>query len=314
MHEHCNCGHDHDHEGCHNTSANQYEQAFAKFNLHLHDEQVNTEVHNLLARHAEHYNTPEVWQQLVAAVELTTLTVTDSEERVLQMVEKYNRLAETHPDLPPFATLCVYPNFAHIVAQSLEVEGTEIAVVTGGFPSSQTFVEIKTIETALAVRDGATECDMVLSVGKFLNGDYESCADEIREIKESCGQDVPLKVILETGALQSAENIKRASALAMYSGADFIKTSTGKIEPAATVEAAYVMCQAIKEYYEQCGRRVGFKAAGGVSTVEDAVNYYTIARELLGEDWFHERLFRIGTSSLAPRLIKALTGEEVGKF
>ncbi|MBR1712439.1 MAG: deoxyribose-phosphate aldolase [Alloprevotella sp.] len=313
MHEHCNCGHHHHHEGHGHAPADQYEQAFAKYDLHLHDEQVHAEVSNLLARNAAQYNTPEVWRSLLSAVELTTLTVVDSEERVLSMVEKYNRFAESHPDLPPFATICVYPNFAQIVSQSLEVEGTEVAVVTGGFPSSQTFIEIKTVETALAVRDGATECDMVLSVGKFLSGDYETCADEIAEIKASCG-DVPLKVILETGALQTAENIKRASILSMYSGADFIKTSTGKIEPAATVEAAYVMCQAIREYHAQTGRLVGFKAAGGVSTVEDAVNYYTIARELLGPDFIRERLFRIGTSSLAPRLIKTLTGEDVGKF
>lgn len=309
IHEHdCHCGHDHDHaESLH---MDKYEQAFSKYNLHLHDEQVATEVHNLLERCAPQYNTPDVWRYLLSTVELTTLTVVDNEERVLSMVEKYNKYAEEHPDLPPFATICVYPNFAKLVSQSLEVEGTEVAVVTGGFPSAQTFIEIKTVETALAVRDGATECDMVLSVGKFLSGDYETCADEISEIKESCG-DVPLKVILETGALQTAENIKRASILAMYGGGDFVKTSTGKIEPAATVEAAYVMCQAIREYYEKTGRRVGFKAAGGVSTVEDAVKYYTIVRELLGQEWLDEHLFRIGTSSLAPRLVKAVTGEDV---
>lgn len=308
-HEHdCHCGHDHSYHD-HNPLS-KYEQAFSKYNMHLHDEQVATEVHNLLERCAAQYNTPEVWKYLLSTVELTTLTCVDSDERVLTMVEAYNRYADQHPDLPPFATICVYPNFARLVAQSLEVEGTEVAVVTGGFPSSQTFIEIKTVETALAVRDGATECDMVLSVGKFLSEDYETCADEISEIKESCG-DVPLKVILETGALQTAENIKRASVLSMYSGADFIKTSTGKIEPAATLEAAYVMCQAIKEYYAETGRRVGFKAAGGVSTVEDAVKYYTIVRELLGDEWLNARLFRIGTSSLAPRLVKAVTGEDV---
>ena len=311
IHEHdCHCGHHHEHEHAEGRPQSKYEQAFGKYNLHLHDEQVATVVHNLLERHAAQYNTPDVWRFLLSTVELTTLTVVDNEERVLAMVEKYNKFAEEHPDLPPFATICVYPNFAKLVSQSLEVEGTEVAVVTGGFPSSQTFIEIKTVETALAVRDGATECDMVLSVGKFLSGDYETCADEISEIKESCG-DVPLKVILETGALQTAENIKRASILSIYSGADFIKTSTGKIEPAATVEAAYVMCQAIKEYYNETGRRVGFKAAGGVSTIADAINYYTIVREILGQEWLDEHLFRIGTSSLAPRLAKAVTGEDV---
>lgn len=305
----CHCGHDH-HEHEH---VDRYEQALREYNLHLHDEDVATAVARLCEEKAAQYNTPEVLRYLLGTVELTTLTVVDSEERVLRMVEKYNRFAEEHPDLPPFATICVYPCFAKLVSQSLEVEGTETAVVTGGFPSSQTFLEIKTTETALAVHDGATECDMVLSVGKFQSGDYETCYDEIVEIKAACAGR-PLKVILETGALQTAEAIKRASVLSMLAGADFIKTSTGKIEPAATPEAAYVMCQAIREYYDKTGRRVGFKAAGGVSTPEDAVKYYTIVKELLGDEWLNPYLFRIGTSSLAPRLIKAVTGEDVGKF
>lgn len=305
MSEHCNCGHDH--------AACKYEQAFEKHNVHLHDEEVATAVARLIEEKAPQYNTPEVMKFLLSTVELTTLTCVDSNERVLSMVEKYNKFAEEHPDLPPFATICVYPRFAKLVAQSLEVEGTEVACVVGGFPSSQTFLEIKTVETALTVRDGATECDMVLSVGAFQSGDYEECADEIAEIKAACGT-APLKVILETGALQTAEAIKRASVLSLYAGADFLKTSTGKIEPAATPEAAYVMCQAIKEYYDLTGRKVGFKAAGGVSTPEDAVKYYTIVKELLGQEWLDEHLFRIGTSSLAPRLIKEVTGEDVGKF
>lgn len=305
--------HEHHHDHAHEKGADKYEQVFSKYNLHLHDENVVERVKSLLAGKREQYNTPEVLEFLLSTVELTTLKVTDSDESVLRMVEKYNRVAEDYPTLPHFASICVYPRFAQIVAQSLEVEGTEVASVVGAFPSSQSFIEIKTAETALAVHDGATECDMVLSVGAFLSGDYETCADEISEIKAACGE-AQLKVILETGALQTAENIKRASILAMYAGADFIKTSTGKIEPCATPEAAYVMCEAIKEYHAQTGRMVGFKAAGGVSTPEDALNYYTIVRELLGEDWLKANLFRIGTSSLAPRLIKAVTGEDVGKF
>jgi deoxyribose-phosphate aldolase len=193
------------------------------------------------------------------------------------------------------------------------VDKTEIACVSGGFPSSQTFLEIKTIETALAVKDGATEIDMVLSVGTFLSGDYETCSDEISEIKASCGT-APLKVILETGALLSAEAIKKASVLSMYAGADFIKTSTGKISIAATPEAAYVMCKAIKEYKAQTGRWVGFKAAGGIKTVDDAVAYYTIVRELLGQEFIDKNLFRIGTSSLANKLVNEILGEEVNPF
>ena len=312
MNEHCHCGHDH-HEHAGHHSGCKYEQAFEKHNLHLHDEEVAAEVARLIEEKSSQYQTPEVMRFLLSTVELTTLTCVDSNERVLSMVEKYNKFAEEHPDLPPFATICVYPRFAKLVAQSLEVEGTEVACVVGGFPSSQTFLEIKTTETALAVHDGATECDMVLSVGAFQSGDYEECADEIAEIKAACGT-VPLKVILETGALQTAEAIKRASVISLYAGADFLKTSTGKIDIAATPEAAYVMCQAIKEYYDLTGRRVGFKAAGGVSTPEDAVKYYTIVKELLGQEWLDEHLFRIGTSSLAPRLIKEVTGEDVGKF
>ncbi|MBR1387419.1 MAG: deoxyribose-phosphate aldolase [Alloprevotella sp.] len=306
-HEHCN--HDHEHE----HMLSKYEQAFAKYNLHLHDEEVQAAVDKLLADHLEEYRTPEVLVSLLSTIELTTLKVTDSEDSVLKMVEKYNDYAGNHPDLPPFATICVYPRFAKIVAESLEVDGTEVACVTGCFPSAQSFLEIKTAETALALHDGAEQCDMVLSVGQFLAGDYETCADEIEEIKAVCG-DKDLKVILETGALQTAENIKRASILSMYAGADLIKTSTGKIEPTATPLAAYVMCQAIKEYYQETGRRVGFKASGGVSTPEDALVYYTIVREVLGKEWIDAHLFRIGTSSLAPRLIKAVTGEDVGKF
>ena len=194
-----------------------------------------------------------------------------------------------------------------------KVDKTEIACVSGGFPSSHTFLEIKTIETALAVKDGATEIDMVLSVGTFLSGDYETCSDEISEIKASCGA-APLKVILETGALLSAEAIKKASVLSMYAGADFIKTSTGKISIAATPEAAYVMCKAIKEYKAQTGRWVGFKAAGGIKTVDDAVAYYTIVRELLGQEFIDKNLFRIGTSSLANKLVNEILGEEVNPF
>lgn len=301
---------EHQHDG---DFHNKFLEAFAKYNLDLNDEVVAHEVSHLLEEKMAQYDTIETLRYLLSTVELTTLTCVDSAESVLAMVEKYNRFCEDHPTLPRFATLCVYPRFAKIVSQSLEVEGTEVACVVGGFPSAQTFLEIKTIETSLAVNDGATECDMVLSVGAFLQEDYETCTDEIQEIKASCGE-VPLKVIIESGALQTAANIKRASILSMYSGADFIKTSTGKISVAATPEAAYVMCQAIKEYYDETGIRVGFKAAGGVSTPKDALKYYTIVKEILGDEWLDAHLFRIGTSSLAPRLIKAVTGEDVGKF
>lgn len=266
-----------------------------------------------MANNRDKYDNAEVLKQLLSTVELTTLKVTDSQESVLRFTENVNRFADEHPDLPPLATICVYPNFAKIVSESLEADGVKVACVVGGFPSSQTFIEIKTAETALAVHDGADECDMVLSVGTFQSGDYETCADEIAEIKAACNEK-PLKVILETGALKTAEAIKKASILSMYAGADFIKTSTGKIEVAATLEAAYVMCSAIKEYHALTGQYIGFKAAGGIKTTAEAIDFYTVVRELLGEDYIKQGLFRIGTSRLANLLVSDILGEDVKPF
>ena len=250
----------------------------------------------------------EVLKEIYSCLDLTTLKCTDNAESVLAFTEKVNELDETHPDLKNVAAICVYPNFAGIVSQSLEVEGVEIACVSGGFPSSQTFPEVKIAETALALKEGATEIDIVMSVGKFLSGDYEGVCDEIQELKDLCG-DKSLKVILETGALKSAENIKKASILSMYSGADFIKTSTGKEAPGATPEAAFVMCKAIKEYYAKSGRKVGFKAAGGITSIEDALLYYNIVEDVLGKEWLNSKLFRIGTSRLASTLLNEIAGE-----
>lgn len=291
----------------------KYEQAFEKFDLSQTDEQVSAAVRQLVANNRDKYDNTEVLKQLLSTVELTTLKVTDSQESVLRFTENVNRFADEHPELPPLATICVYPNFAKIVSESLEADGVKVACVVGGFPSSQTFIEIKTAETALAVHDGADECDMVLSVGTFQSGDYETCADEIAEIKAACNEK-PLKVILETGALKTAEAIKKASILSMYAGADFIKTSTGKIEVAATLEAAYVMCSAIKEYHALTGQYVGFKAAGGIKTTAEAIDFYTVVRELLGEDYIKQGLFRIGTSRLANLLVSDILGEDVKPF
>ena len=291
----------------------KYEQAFEKFDLSQTDEQVSAAVRQLVADNRDKYDNAEVLKQLLSTVELTTLKVTDSQESVLRFTENVNRFADEHPDLPPLATICVYPNFAKIVSESLEADGVKVACVVGGFPSSQTFIEIKTAETALAVHDGADECDMVLSVGTFQSGDYETCADEIAALKAACNEK-PLKVILETGALKTAEAIKKASILSMYAGADFIKTSTGKIEVAATLEAAYVMCSAIKEYHALTGQYIGFKAAGGIKTTAEAIDFYTVVRELLGEDYIKQGLFRIGTSRLANLLVSDILGEDVKPF
>lgn len=211
------------------------------------------------------------------------------------------------------AAICVYPNFSPVVRTVLDVSEVNIACVSGGFPSSQTYPEVKVAETALAVDGGADEIDIVLNLGNFLDCDWEEVCDEISELKHAC-RDAHLKVILETGALKTAENIRAASVLAMYSGADFIKTSTGKGYPGASLEAAYIMCQCIKEYYEQTGRKVGFKPAGGVSTTDEAVAYYTIVKEILGEEWLDNEYFRIGASRLANNLLTDILGTETKFF
>ena len=291
----------------------KYNDALALHPATFTDEQVKTCTATIVEKYVAENNTLEVKKLIFNCLDLTTLKTEDSEESVLKFTERVNELDNEHPDLKNVAAICVYPNFAEIVSQSLEVESVNIACVSGGFPSSQTFTEVKVAETALALADGATEIDIVISVGKFLSGDYEGMCDEIEEIKSVCGEH-HLKVILETGALKSADNIWKASILAMYSGADFIKTSTGKQEPAATPEAAYVMCQAIKAYYEKTGRKVGFKPAGGINSVNDALVYYTIVKEVLGKEWLNNELFRIGTSRLANLLLSEITGEDVKFF
>jgi deoxyribose-phosphate aldolase len=289
------------------------EEALSKYNLEISDQEVNEAVKKIIAEKVHENDNLEVKKFLMGSVELTTLKTTDSDESVMAFTERVNQFEEAYPTLPHVATICVYPRFAKIVSETLEVEGVEVACVSGSFPSSQALIEVKTVETALAVKDGATEIDMVLSVGAFLSGDYETVCDEIRQMKEACGEK-KMKVILETGCLKTAANIKTASILSMYSGADYIKTSTGKLEPAATPEAAYVMCQAIKEYYDETGIQIGFKPAGGLNSVMDALIYYTIVKEVLGEKWLTNQWFRMGTSRLANLLLSEVIGEETKFF
>ena len=231
----------------------------------------------------------------------------------MAFTEKVNQFDTEYADLPHVATICVYPCFAQVVHDTLEVEGVEIACVSGSFPSSQALIEVKVAETALAVKDGATEIDIVMPVGKFLSGNYEEMCEDIQELKETCG-DAAMKVILETGCLKTASNIKKASILSMYAGADYIKTSTGKEKVAATPEAAYVMCQAIKEYFDETGIQIGFKPAGGINSGMDALIYYTIVKEVLGEKWLTNKWFRLGTSRLANMLLSEIEGKEVKFF
>lgn len=295
------------------TPQDKYLTALAKYNTQLNDADVQAQVAALIDKKVPENNTEEVKKFLFNCIDLTTLNTTDSDESVMRFTEKVNQFDNEFPDLKNVAAICVYPNFAQVVKDTLEVEGVNIACVSGGFPSSQTFTEIKIAETAMAVADGTDEIDIVIPVGAFLSGDYETMCEEIMELKETC-KEHHLKVILETGALKTASNIKKASILSMYSGADFIKTSTGKQQPAATPEAAYVMCQAIKEYHEQTGNKIGFKPAGGINSVNDALIYYTIVKEILGEEWLSNKLFRLGTSRLANLLLSEIKGEELKFF
>ena len=291
----------------------KYELALSKYNTHLHDDEIMMKVDQLIEKHLGDNNNIDVKKEIFHCIDLTTLKCTDSEESVMKFTEKVNEFVDKYPDLENVAAICVYPNMAEIVSDSLEADNVKIACVSGGFPSSQTFMEVKIAETAMAIHAGAEEIDIVMPVGKFLCGDYEGMCDEIGELKDVCGEKT-LKVILETGALRTASNIKKAAILAMYAGADFIKTSTGKEAISATPEAALVMCEAIKEYYKETGRKVGFKAAGGIDSVKKALAYYTIVKETLGEEWLNNGLFRIGTSRLTNLLLSDIIGEDIKFF
>jgi deoxyribose-phosphate aldolase len=292
----------------------KYEQALAKYNCDLDDQQVADAVKKIIAEKVHENDTLDVKKFLFGSIELTTLKTTDSDESVMAFTERVNQFDEQYGNLPHVATICVYPCFAKTVHDTLEVDGVEIACVSGSFPSSQALIVVKVAETALAVKDGATEIDIVMPVGKFLSGDYETMCEDIQELKNTCGENVAMKVILETGCLKTASNIKKASILSMYSGADYIKTSTGKENISATPEAAYVMCQAIKEYYDETGIQIGFKPAGGINSVMDAMIYYTIVKEVLGEKWLTNKWFRLGTSRLANLLLSEIEGKETKFF
>ncbi len=279
--------------------SDKYNEAIAASKVVEDDAAVSAAVAKILEDHFEENNNMEVHKFLLNTVDLTTLNSTDSPSSVAAFVN--------------VAAICTYPNFAQVVRTVLDVSDVDVCCVSGCFPSSQSFIEVKVAETALAVEGGADEIDIVLNLGNFLDGDYEEVCDEMIELKHAC-RDARMKVILETGALKTAADIKKASVLALYCGADFLKTSTGKGYPGASLEAAYVMCQCIKEYYEKTGTMVGFKAAGGVRTTEDAVKYYTLVKAVLGEKWLTNEYFRLGASSLANGLLSDILGEETKFF
>ena len=263
----------------------------------------------------------EVLKECFSIMDLTTLSPKDTPTSVRKLVEKVNSFAADYPTDPLPASVCVYPNFASVVRKTRKNPKLHVTTVAGCFPSSQSFLEVKLREIELAVRDGADEIDIVLALNSFLEGDYETAGKEILASREcidkvaaELGRSVVLKVILETGLLVTPERIADASFLAMENGADFIKTSTGKVEVNATPMAAYVMCQCIKKFYEQTGRKVGFKAAGGISSAMDAVCYYSIVSTILGKDWLNKGLFRFGVSRLANQLLSAVEQKTVTYF
>lgn len=255
-----------------------------------------------------------VYKLCYSTIDLTTLSCNDSVESVTKFAKKAVEFSKLYPDIPNVASICVYPVFVDTVGVALGESPLGITSVSGGFPSSQTFIEVKMLETAMAAENGADEIDIVINVGEMLSGDYDRMANTVEVLRGELDKDIILKVIIESGALKTPELIRKASLLSMFAGADFVKTSTGKIDVAATPEAAVVMCTAIRDYYKKTGRKVGFKAAGGVRTAEEAALYYTIVEEILGREWLTPRLFRIGASSLANNLISAIKGTEVKYF
>ena len=255
---------------------------------------------------------PESLKLLFSLVDLTSLNTDDTGTRVRSMCEKINHFPNRYPGYPLLKAICVFPLLVPVVKANLKVKEVNIASVAGGFPSSQTFTEIKRRESRMAMKAGANEIDMVMATGKFLENELDYVSGEIRQIKQTIGA-VKLKVILETGLLPDAEAIYRASMVCMESGADFIKTSTGKIQPSATPEAVLVMCHAIRAFAEKSGRRVGIKPAGGIITATQALDYAAIVKGVLGEEWLDPGLFRIGASRLANNLLSEIASMETGK-
>lgn len=278
----------------------------------LTDEAVSNAVEDILKKHFDENNKEEIYKKCLNLIDLTSLNGTDTEAGITAMVKKVNEFDIHFPELNNVAAICVYPAMVPVVKANL-TEPIGIASVSAGFPASQTFVEIKVAETAMAVLEGATEIDVVISIGKFLEEKYDEVFEELEEIKASC-KNAHLKVILETGALKSGSDIKKASLLSMAADADFIKTSTGKIPVAATPESTYIMCTAIKEWNEKTGKKIGYKPAGGIVTTEDAVKHYTLVKEILGEEWLNNEMFRFGASRLANNLLSSIQKTDIKYF
>lgn len=288
------------------TNTTKYTEAFDAFAPALSLEEIDRHISEILQEGYERNNTREVKKFLHSTIDLTTLAGADTEEKVAQLVGSVNDFEGTE-DVPSVAAICVYPNFVKTVREVLTASGVQVACVSGAFPASQSFTEVKIAETALAIAAGADEIDIVLNLGAFLSGDYLEASTEIEEQKATA-RGAHLKVILETGALKEPELIRRASILALFSGADFLKTSTGKEYPGADLRAAYILCSVLREYKDKYGEQRGVKFSGGIRSAEEAVKYYTLVEAILGEEWLDNRFFRIGASSLVGSLQQEILG------
>ena len=284
------------------------------------DQEAMSRALELIAANLENIASEQVYKECFSMMDLTTLKTDDTPTSVTKLVNKVNSFAEAYPEWPLPASMCVYPNFAAVVKGARKCD-VNITVVSACFPSSQSFLEVKLRECELAVEQGADEVDIVLALNAFLAGDYEAAAEEIRQVRkcidsvaEKQGRHVHLKVILETGLLRTSEAIANASFLAMEAGADFIKTSTGKVDVNATPASAYVMCECIAKYHAATGKKIGFKPAGGISSAADALCYYSIVSTLLGKEWLNKDLFRFGVSRVANNLLSAVEQKTVSFF
>ncbi|QZE13974.1 deoxyribose-phosphate aldolase [Halosquirtibacter laminarini] len=274
---------------------------------------VKKDIQDIIKRQTEVCNTPDYYKLALSCIDLTTLNATDTQDKGVRFTQKVNEFPSAYPELQNVAAICVYPKLVKTVRETLNVEGVNLAAVSGCFPSSMTFIDVKCKETELTVDAGANEIDIVIPIGDMLSGDYQSVFNEIKKHKSACG-DAHLKVILESGVLHDPELIWKASLLSMHAGADFIKTSTGKMDPAATLEAAYVMCHAISYFYKETGKKVGFKPAGGITETHEAVDFLCVVKDILGNDWLSSTLFRFGASRLANNLLTSIVGEETKFF
>ena len=288
------------------TTPNKYTEAFASFAPALSLQEIDKRIQEILEENYERNNTREVKKFLHSTIDLTTLAGADTEKKVAKLVASVNDFEGTE-DVPSVAAICVYPNFVKTVRDVLTAQGVQVACVSGCFPASQSFIEVKIAETALAIAAGADEIDIVLNLGAFLAGDYEEAATEIEE-QRATARGAHLKVILETGALCDPELIRRASILSLFAGADFLKTSTGKEYPGADLRAAFILCSVLREYYDKYGHVRGVKFSGGIRTAEEAVKYYCLVEAILGKEWLDNQRFRIGASSLVGSLQAEILG------